>query len=239
MRSTYKSVLVVLVAVFAFSAVGAASASAHKFVWKVEKAPGTEKILAAGESKEFTASSKKGYIIKNEVLSIKLTIECKKQKFSAGAEIIGGKPGKAEGTIVFEECMPTAPSECVGKKVKIEPLPVKTELVAVVKPAAKAGKLATLFSPKTSTLFTVITLEGCMFNTKYELTGNAAALNGSQEVEQKTGSLLFKEGSEEITEVETSTGAKAKVELKTAGSKATFEGESALELVSKELWGAF
>jgi hypothetical protein len=238
MRSKFTTAAMMLVVVLACSAFGAASASAHKFVWKVEKAPGTEKILAAGESKEFTASAKKAYFIKTEVLA-KLTIECKKQKFSAGGEIIGGKPGKAEGTIVFEECNPTAPAECVGKKVKIQPMPVKAELVTVVKPAAKAGKLATLFSPKTGSLLTDIQLEGCLFNTGEELAGNAAALNVSQEVEQKTGSLLFKEGAEEITEVETSTGAKAKVELKADETKATFEGESVLELVSKELWGAF
>jgi hypothetical protein len=239
MRSKSTTVMMMLVAVLACSAFGAASASAHKFVWKVEKAPGTEKILAAGESKEFTGSAKKAYFIKTEILGIKATVECKKQKFNAGAEIIGGTPGKAEGTIVFEECHPTAPAECVGKKVKVEPMPVKAELVTVVKPAAKAGKLATVFSPKTSTLLTVITFEECLSDFRLEVTGKAAALNGSQEVEQKTGSLLFKEGAEEITEVETSTGAKAKVELTDAGNRMTLEGESVLELVSKEVWGAF
>ena len=235
-----------LVAVFAVSAVGVASASGAEYVYKVAGA----KLVGA---KEITSKAKTTYILKGEALGVKTTVECPTQKLSAGAAIKGGEPGTSEETVVFEGCKPTAPAECVGKKVKVENTPVKNEIVTVVKPAAKVGKLATLFTPKAGTLFTTITFEGCLFNTKAEVTGTAAALDSPGKVEQKVGTLIFEEGAEEITEVECLKETVAcisitknklapfrqKVELKFAGNRATLKGQSEVELVSKEVWGVF
>jgi|HubBroStandDraft_2_1064218.scaffolds.fasta_scaffold127479_2 hypothetical protein len=196
-------------------------------------------LLGSGGLKLITASAEKPFILKGEAIGIKTTVECKKLKLNAGAEILGGDPGTSHETVIFEECVPTAPSECVGKKVKVENTPVNNELTMVVKPAAQAGKIATLFTPSSGSLFTTITFEGCVLNTQAKVTGNAAALSEPEKVDQLKGLLLFKEGAEEITEVEKSTGAKTKVELLFAGNKATLEGATLVALVSDELWGIF
>jgi len=222
-----------LVAVLALGAMAASGASAA-----LEYLVGGV-LLASGGLKLITASAEKPFILKGEALGIKTTVECKNLKLKTGAEIVGGDPGISHETVIFEECVALAPAECVGKAVAVENTPVNNELTMVVKPAAQAGKIATLFTPSSGTLFTKITFSGCLLNITAEVTGNAAALSEPEKIDALKGLLLFKEGAEEITEVEKSTGAKTKVELKFDGNKATLEGATLVALVSDELWGIF
>lgn len=236
-----------LAAVFAMSAT--ASASAAEYIYKVAGAK-----LEAGVKTEITSKAKTTFVLKGEVLGIKSETKCKTEKLNAAEKpvIVGGAPGTSEKELVeFGECSATL-GGAACKSVKVNNTTTSNEIVTVVLPAAKAGKLATLFTPPTK-VFTTIELKECgAFGTqKAEVTGTTAALDSPEKVEQATGTLIFKAGAEEITEVgclketTTCTGAekkapfRQKVGLKFGGNAATLEGESEVSLVSGQSWGVY
>lgn len=228
-----------LVAVFAMGAV--AQASATEYIYKVAGAK-----LEAGKTQEITSKAKTEFTLTGEETilgtKVKAITKCKKLKLNAAEKpvIVGGTPGKSEKEkIEFEECAATlGGAKC--EKVVVESASTKNELVTVVLPAGKAGKLATLFTPTTGTVFTVVKLTKCSFFGSHEakVEGTSAALITPEKSEQAAGVLAWSEA-EEITKVKRSNGEEPTVGLKFAGNPSKINGEAEVELVSKEVWGAF
>jgi hypothetical protein len=228
---------VALAAVFAMSAITATASLAAEYIFKVNGAK-----LEAGQTREVTSKAKKEFVLEGEVLGVKAVTKCKKEKLNAAEKpvIVGGIPGKSEKEkIEFSECSATV-GGVACKSVTVENVPTNNEIVTIVKPAAKAGKLATKFTPSAGTKFTEIKFKECggFGSPTAEVTGTTAALDSPEKVEQETGALIWSKP-EEITEVEKSSKAKETVGLKFAGKAATLEGEAEVTLVSKEKWGVF
>ena len=231
-----------LVALFAFG-VAAASASAAEHIYKVE---GTK--LEANMTKEITSKVKSGseFILKGEqeILKVKVKSEtkCKTLKLNAAEHpiIIGGPVGtSAKEKIEFGECTATlGGSAC--EKVVIESASTNNELVTVRKPATDNGKLGTLFTPATGTVFTTVKFTKCgIFGSREaKVEGKSTALVSPEATEAVAGTLVYSEA-EEITEVEKQNGTLEASGLKFSGFPATIKGEAEVELVSKEKWGAF
>ena len=222
--------------VFATSAVVASGASAAEYIYKVNGAK-----LEAGVTKAITAKAKTAFVLRGEIIGLKSVTTCKKLKLAAtepAPVIIGGKAGTSEEKIVFEECSGTL-SGSACNSVVVENTPAINEIVTVVLPAAKVGKLATLFTPKTGTVFTTIKLKECGIfgTTEGKVEGNSASLNSEGEAVVQTGTWV--EGAEEITKVKLNSGAEVEVGLKFGGNKSTLQGISEVELTTKEKWGAF
>lgn len=96
-----------LLAVFAFSAIAAASASAEGPFWIVLLlSPEELKLLVAGE--EFALKSTGGEF----KLDGPTIIQCLKQ--TATGMILGGDPGTSTNTIVFEECAVESARNCLA-----------------------------------------------------------------------------------------------------------------------------
>ncbi len=227
-----------LVAVFAFGAVAAAEASAAEYIYKVEG-----KKLEAGAKEEITSKAKTEFVLKGTgPLGIKSETKCKKLKLNAAEKpvITGGIPGKSEKEkIEFEECTATVGGvKC--SSVTVESASTNNELVTVVLPATKAGKLATLFVPASGKVFTKIKFTKCGIfgNQSAEVEGSSAALISPEKVEAVSGMLVWNE-KEEITETEKSNGERGKDGLKFDGNAATINGEAEVTLVSGKVWGAF
>jgi hypothetical protein len=224
-----------LVAVFALSAV--ASASAAEYIYKVA---GTK--LEAGITKEVASKAAKEFTLKGEAFGIKSVTKCKTEKLNAAEKpvIVGGQPGKSEKEKVeFGECTATL-GGAACKAAIVENVPTVNEIVTIVLPAGKAGKLATLFTPTTGGIFTTIKLKECgaFGSQEAKVEGTSAALDSPEKVEQVSGNLVWNEA-EEITKVKTFAGTEPTVGLKFGGKAATLNGEASVELVSKENWGVF
>jgi hypothetical protein len=229
----------VLVALFAMATAATSAMAAPKHVYKV-----AGKELAAGEEKEIRSSMKSAsFVLKGKgALEIESVTTCKKLKLNAALKpvIVGGTPGTSKNeAIEFEECSATVGgAKC--EKVAISSATTNNELVTIVLPAAKAGKLATLFTPATPPVFSTIKLTKCgIFGTQEaKVEGSTAAWINPEAVEEVKGMLIWNE-KEEITEVENQKGEKIKVGLTATKKKATLNGEAFVELVSGQVWGAF
>jgi hypothetical protein len=226
-----------LIALFALSAIAATTAmAAPKHVYTVES-----KELLAGETKEIKAKDSEEFTLKGKgALNIEAVTKCKKLKLKASEhpEIIGGIPGTSSKEVIeFEECSATVGgSKC--EKVEVENAATNNELVTIVKPAALAGLLATLFTPSSGKVFSKIKLTKCgVFGSQSAtVEGTSAALVESS-VEAVAGMLVWNEKSE-ITEVETQSGAKKTVGLTSDSKLATLNGSALVELVSGQKWSA-
>jgi hypothetical protein len=200
--------------------------------------------LGAGETRLILAKVHPGseFVLKGEAFAIKSVTKCKKLKLSTAGQdpvIVGGMPGTGSGQlVVFEECSATlGGTACTS--VKVENTPTLTEQVMVLKPASRKGALATLFRPTNGTNFTTIKLTSCggLGSQEAAVTGTTAAYDVPVLTEGLTGLLEYKEGAEEITEVEKSGGAKEPVGLKFGGKAATLNGIADVWLENDELWG--
>jgi len=211
-----------------------ASAVGAEYIYKVNKAP-----LEASKTQEVRAKAKTGQVIGGEFSGTKFQVTCRKVKLVAAEKpvIKGGVPGRSEKEkFAFEECETTI----CEKTVTVETGSLESEIVTVVKPAIKAGKLAVRYRGTSgSSLFAKIKFTCIGILITAELQGTVAWIDNPEKMEQRIGTMIGKAGAEEITEVEKSTGTKEIVGLKCDGKLATFEGESEIELVSEENWGIF
>lgn len=218
---------------FAFGSIAAGSALGAEYIYKVNKT-----MLGAGQEEEEGIKSKTNQTISSTILGIKLEVVCKKAKLDAAEEpaIKGGIPGTSvRDRFEYSECESTIGStKC--KEVSVEGGSLTGEIVTVALPEAKAGELATKFSPSLS--FAKIKV-GCGFNIDVTCSGTIALLDTPEKTEQSVGTLIAKAGTEEITEVRKSGGGTEKVGLDCDEVRASFEGESELTLVSKHSWGVF
>ncbi|HWX87793.1 MAG TPA: hypothetical protein VNX67_06445 [Solirubrobacteraceae bacterium] len=211
-----------------------ASAAGAEYIYKVNKAS-----LETGKTKEVRAKAKTSQVMGGEFLGTKFRVICNKLKLVAAEKpvIKGGVPGRSEKErFAFEECETTI----CDKKVTVEAGSLENEIVTVVQPATKAGKLAVEYKGTGgSNLFAKIQLTCIGILVTAEIQGTTVWLDSPEKMEQRIGTLIGKTGAEEITEVEKSAGTKEKVGLKCEGKPVTFEGESEIELVSEENWGIF
>lgn len=227
----------VLVALFAMSAV--AEASAAEYIYQVAGAK-----LEPGKKKGIVSRAKTEFVLKGEqeILFIKVKSEtkCKKLKLNAAEEpvIVGGKPGKSEKEkIEFEECKATL-GGAACKSVVIENASTNNEIVTEVAP--KAGPLAILFTPAVGKVFTTVKFKSCgaLGSQEAKVEGSSAALVNPEKKEGVVGLLVYNE-KEEITKIKKSSGAEEGAGLKFAGNTATINGEAEVELTTKEEWGVF
>lgn len=211
-----------------------ASTAGAEYIYRVNKAP-----LEIGKTQEVRAKAKTVQVMRGELFGGKFQITCNKLKLVAAEKPIikGGVPGRSEKEkFAFEECETTI----CDKKVTVEAGSLENEIVTVVQPATKAGKLAVEYKGAGgSNLFAKIKLTCIGILVTFEIQGTAGWLDSPEKVEQRIGTMIGKAGAEEITEVEKSTGTKEKIGLKCEGKPVTFEGESEIELVSEENWGIF
>jgi hypothetical protein len=149
MRKT-RLVLLSLLAVFAFSAVAAASASAFNLEWEVNGAK-----LASGKTENVVSKNTTNYTL---TAGTKV-ITCKSVKVGAKeGTITGGKPGTDAATITFSECS-TSETGCLvksaGPPAKAGTIIVKvaTKLVEREPSGGGAKKEADEFSPASGTTF--------------------------------------------------------------------------------------
>ncbi len=233
-----KVVGLALVAVFAMSAMAAATATAAEHIYKIEG-----KKLEAGEEREIKAKVSEEFTLKGKgVFEIEAVTKCKKLKLKASLKpvIVGGLPGTSKNeAIEFEECSATVGgSKC--SSVEITNAATNNELVTIRAPAELNGKLATLFTPASGKEFSKTKLNKCGIFGSQSATveGTTAALVEPEASEAVEGMLVWHE-SMEITEIEKQNGTKEKVGLTSGGKKATLNGSALVALVSGQKWGAF
>ncbi len=241
-------VLLSLLATLAGFAVLASSASAKiSFEWLVGG-----KLLASGESKEFTATNDgRLSVLKSivgasntELTSPTLTVE-------KGANIKGGKPGTNEETVIFagvkvakplnegeEVCTANSPGAAVGT-VKTNPL--KTEIVE----NEANGEPLILFKPKEGANFVTIEFkqkagakECVIAGQSPTVTGSVLALPLPELGDVLTADLDIEAASKEFL-LNPGGGTKEKAGLSLGGNVATFTALALVTLVSDELYGIF
>jgi len=199
--------------------------------------------LASGETRLILAKIAAGteFVLKGETFGVEAVTKCKKLKLNPNNDprIVGGLPGTSEKNLIeFEECKGTI-GGAACKEVKVHNVLTRSELVMILKPAAKAGLTGALFKPESGTTFTTILDKECGIfgNTNAEVTGTTVALASPENTDQLFGKLIWKAGAEEITEVEKRGGEKAKDGLLFAGNTASLEGTAEVWLENDELWG--
>jgi hypothetical protein len=243
-------VLLSLLATLSGFAVLASSASAKiSFEWLV----GSKRPLAAGETREFTATNGgKLSILKGTVGASSTELTSSTLKVEKGAKIIGGKPGTNEETVVFE-----------GVKV-VKPLNEGEEACAAHSPGAAAGTIKTtelatqivenqtngepliLFLPKTGTNFVTIefankggTVNECQIKgEKPSVAGSVLALPLPELGDVLTADLDFEAVSKEFL-LNPGGGTVEKAGLILGSKPATFTALALVTLVSDELFGIF
>jgi hypothetical protein len=226
-------------AVLLLCTVAVAGASAlPEHIYQVEG-----KKLEANEKKEIAAKAKTEFTIKGEVpIGAKWVVKCKKVKLNPAEKpaIVGGIPGTSEKErFEFEECTATVGGvKC--EKVTVEAAQANDELVTIIKPAGKAGKIANWFVPTIGKVFFKIKFTKCgiLGNLAVEVEGTTAALVVPEKVLGVMQTWVWNEA-EEITEIERQSKELVKVGLKSGGLPVTLNGEVEVELLAKEKWGAF
>jgi hypothetical protein len=240
MKTKSRTMLTVLVAVLALSALAAGAAQANEGPFY--KVAGSR--LAAGSSRELKVLGG-GQII----AWAGIVVTCSKASAAAGAKILGTAPGTpefSEQTITYSGCSISGNgTPCQVSNIKSTPLTA----TLVYSEKERKGHIDVLYKPVSGTSFATFTLTGigCEWEGEQKLTGSVAAeaLNGSEWI--KVGSepaatatqrALFP--TETIRKVWKEATAVEGLGLKILGGIAVgIQGSSTLELASGELWGPF
>ena len=242
--SRFKLIALSMLVVFAASALAAASAAAapgceevggEKCFWQIQGAKLKEK-----ETKEFTASANKNFVLKGKVKAVAVELKWEKLKVKAGALLVGGEPGDNEESFVFEEVKVEQPKFCSIPGKKIETNPLKSELVELVKAGVVQKVDDVLFEPKKGTILAELEFEGAECPVKNAL--EPARLQGTilaeptnrNKLEAVVGHQKFTNEKLEYRKHASNVVEKAKLELE--ANLAEFEGEDNIELVSKQKW---
>jgi hypothetical protein len=248
--------LVALVAVGALTSSAAAAIEPIKFEWKVKGS-----TLASGSEKEYTLKNKT-----SELIHIRLSagggvgkyeFTSSKFKVKTAAKILGGKPGKLQATLEFENIKPVKGSEnCewIGEKLVTKPLTGEIVESAVEEGGGKGtGKTEMLFASSRGAeeefgQFELKTKAGaeveCIALGDERMFGTILAEMSPQKSEAKVGKLLFGEDSSKLgSKYHNAAGAFKEAYLATRGVftplTVGIEGAPEIELVSKEVFGAF
>ncbi|HEY3960289.1 MAG TPA: hypothetical protein VGL68_07255 [Solirubrobacteraceae bacterium] len=227
-----------VVAVFSGLIVFVSTASAKiAFEWRVGG-----KALAAGEQQTFTASAESTFDLKTTVVGFVTLLLATKLKFEPGAKIIGGKPGTAEQTVVFEGVTVDKPTGCEIESLSnpvvgtVRTQPLKTEIVE----GEISHEPLILITPKTGTIFSETRFLGASCALKGIVgttTGNLLAdpLPHLAEILAGLADFEASQGNEYLL----ATGEVAKAGLVFAGNAATIGGKALLTLTSDEKFGLF
>jgi len=241
-----------LMAVFAFSAVGTASASANLGpFYKVEG-----KTLKAGETRLLLASARGNFQL--NVATLGQTITCTGLSLTGPDQIEGGLVGKSKEVIDFTGCTQTGLGEgCSIENGLIATVPVVNLLG--YSNSNRTGLVLVLFTPESGTVFTTVKLLGkCMGELKsIAVKGSVIGLaqEGGKPVEVGKGSeslhgeVVFHKPGPKTLWMEEANGSlvETKSKLELGGNAATLEG-TALLLVDLVLsngtrdpvvWGVF
>jgi hypothetical protein len=218
----FKTLGMVIVAVFAISAVASASASAActKNCWKVGGA-----ILPAGEEAALKGEASGSYTLTGKAFGfIEISITCKKA--ATTGSLIGGEPGTDTATIKYTEC---TSGSCTPK----EPIETKAKSEVVTYTASSKTYWGDLFF--STGVFTTIECSGL----KAEVTGSIVGellneakekIEVGKEVEQAKGYVNFAGSNSEA--YTNSKGEAKTAELKWEGKAATLKGTSEVTLNS-------
>jgi hypothetical protein len=217
----------------------ASAASAVQFEWKVNGSP-----LASGSSREVLAKDKATIHLAVSVGGAKIEFASTKLKFRSGAKILGGKPGRGEDSLELEGVTVTKPANCEVPGQKIITKPLTSEIVEAAPGATGSGQARLLLTPTNeSRVWDEFEMAGssCVLKGSIiEPVGNVLAEIGPSNTEAKVDQLKIEPTGAGAHEYILSTGGVAKrTALTYAGSAATLTGEAELELVSKEVFGAF
>jgi hypothetical protein len=226
---TIKMLGACVLAALALSAVAAAQASAIEFIYKVNGAK-----LEAGKEKELVSKAKGNQVLKTTVLGVATEITCTGVS-TAGAKIIGGKPGTSTETVKYSGCTVNKPSGCKVKEGTITTNPLKNEVVEGV--GASAGKALVLFKPVSGETFAEPKLEGGFLCPSLAVKGSVLAEPLPQKSEVAVGALKFEPA--ESKKFKNSKGEELAAGLKVGSSAATVTGEDETELSTKEKFGIF
>ena len=199
--SRIKQAMVSVLAIAFVGAFAAASASAHRFI---EEGP---KEVANGEKIAGTSGISE---LASEIDKVKITIVCKKDKFSGTLET----GGKTKATITYEECSLVGLSGCKVPNITAK---VNDKLIE------NAGKeIEDEFEQENSeTPFATIAIEVCTLKGTYKVTG--------------TQKCALPKGKEFLVlhEIACATSGSS---LKLGSEKATYKGTASVEMASKHKW---
>jgi hypothetical protein len=246
----FKLTGVVLLAVFAFSAIAATAAQAEEApYWSIE---GTR--LVAGKTAEITAKA-----VTNQTLTAgPVTITCTGLELQKGAVLLGsnaGEPGKNDETIQYTGCTQTGggtPCKIILKaggeegKITTEPLTSelayaenKKSLVVVFAPASKK-KLAVIHFEGTGCTVTEAPVDGVAVAGVYTDATPPVLLELPNAVTQAKSWILkiINKATTNIWLIKGGTGAAVATEELTYNGTAgtTLAGEALIELTSGKLW---
>lgn len=253
MRSKLRSIALLSALVALAVGVSASAASATTlFEWKV-KGSG----LASGSSKEFTLKSKSAEVFRINVsgggATIKMTSSNVKVRPTYKGTIFGGKPGTFEAALEFEKIVIEQPANCTIKTGKIVTEPLVGEIVENSELKRGRGVVEMLLKPTSRggnvrwATFTIENEPACVLKNFYNpnewpIQGSALVEMSPQKAEATVGKLLFgtenaKNGSEYVN----SKGEFGTEKLTIGGGawSVGLVGEPEMELVSKEVFGAF
>jgi hypothetical protein len=252
MKYKLRSIMTVTALVALAVSVSASAANAAiQYEWNVKGS-----ALKSGSSKGFTAKNKGTGIYHLNftvpVYTLEVELESNKLGFENGV-ILGGKPGGIEGRMVFESLQVVKPRGCTLSETLgiIETNVLKAEAVESAEAGKGTGKTETLFAPKTGAVLAELGLvnregEFCALNgLKGKIEGNLLMEVTPQNAEEKVGQLKFEAKSSEYVN---SKGEVKKAALGVALEIGAFKsnapvsltgGDAEMELVSKEVFGAF
>jgi hypothetical protein len=228
-----------LTPVLSILAIGATSASAINFEWRVNGAK-----LEAGSAKEFTGIAEGVSDLSGSAGGAAALLLSSKGKLLSGARIIGGIPGTAEGTGVLESVKVDKPANCEVKQAGgsagvIQTVSLKSEIVEGASAEKGNGEVDILGTPKTGTTYATFEFIGssCVLKgTSLAVAGSVLGLALPQKSEVVTG---LGDTPAATSEYKNQAGAFKKAALTFAGNLATLTGASLGTLVSGEKAGAF
>jgi hypothetical protein len=240
----FKLTGVVLLAVFALSAIVATAAQAEEApYWSIE---GTR--LAAGKTAEITAKQ-----VGNQTLTAGTdVVTCAAFKLKPGAVILGsnaGEPGKSDETIEYSGCTVTGNGtgcKVVGEKVPTEPL---TNELAY---AENKKSLVVEFTPVTGKTLAVLKFEGSTCSVTETSVKGVAVAQAWTDSGGAAGELLTLPNTvaqaesfilklpnlakNKIWLIKGGVGAAVEEETTAFGAEASLGGEALIKLASGKLW---
>jgi hypothetical protein len=244
MRFISRSVLGVLVAVLALSALASTSAfaaSTNNPQWKVNGV-----LLGSGQSDEVGIVGGSAWKISN----FGLTTECSKVSLKAGAKLLGGDPGTSSETITYSGCSEVSRPKCKinGNSGTITTQPLTGTLAFETKEAAEkeTGPTIVVLKPTTGKVFLSYVeeeaskgLHECFYGGERTFTGELAlrAPEGATELtvhsfEPSTIKWYYVNTGGKTVETNVK-------QLAWAGTAATMQGEMKVELAGKQNWSIF
>lgn len=242
-----RTVWLAALAALALSAITATAAEAKEGpFWRIEKTR-----LAAGGKANITGKAGTNFVLENKTSGVVITctgLHLKHEKQAVLLGSTGANFGSSEEEVLFEGCVVTGNgTPCEVEKKYIKTFPVTNKLDFETKELKEGEKLLVLFQPVKGNLFSTIkfvgagcklkegTVEGSVAGEAWQ--GKKAVTKGA-ETEAVINEVNFPKAQIKVAWLEEA-GVKKEVKPKLtfAGTAATLEGRSEIELESKEKWG--